>query len=127
MGEKPEKVVGFILEILVNLQLPPPRVALMDAMWTSKDAGGDMMKEIQTFFASLNSALEAAETEAAKEGITVAISGQDGVCGFGLGWHPIGEESSDTGAEIQAGGSAEGGPSPSQCYTVGTRSGDSDR
>ncbi len=85
MGENPEKVVGFILEILVKLQLPPPRVSLMDAMPTSKDAGGDMMKTIRTFFASRNSALEAAETEAAKEGITAAISGQDGVRGFGLG------------------------------------------
>jgi hypothetical protein len=85
MGKKPEKVVGFILEILGKLQLPPSRVALMDAMRASEDAGGDMMKEIQTFFASRNNALEAAETEAAKEGITAAISGQDGVRGFGLG------------------------------------------
>ncbi len=30
-----------------------------------------------------------------------AISGQDGVRGFGLGWHLMGEESSEDGAEIQ--------------------------
>ncbi len=77
MGEKSEKVVGFILEILVKLQLPPPRVTLMDAMWASKDAGGDMMKAIQTFFAIRNNALEAAETETAKEGI-MAATGDDG-------------------------------------------------
>jgi hypothetical protein len=29
------------------------------------------------------------------------ISGQDGVRGFGLGWHLMGEESSEAGAEIQ--------------------------
>jgi hypothetical protein len=49
----------------------------MDAMRASKDAGGDMMKAIQTFFAIRNSALEAAETEAAKEGI-MAAAGDDG-------------------------------------------------
>jgi hypothetical protein len=82
MGEKPLKVVGFILEILGKLQFPPPRVSLMDAIRVSKDAGGDMMKAIRTFFASRNSDLEEAETETVKEGITAAISGQDGVCGF---------------------------------------------
>jgi hypothetical protein len=49
----------------------------MDAMLASKDAGGDMMKTIQTFFAIRNSALDAAETEAAKEGI-MASAGDDG-------------------------------------------------
>jgi hypothetical protein len=73
------------IEEAMEVHLPPPRVALLDAMRASKDAGGDMMKAIQTFFAIRKSALEAEETEAAKEGITVVISGQDGVSGFGLG------------------------------------------
>jgi hypothetical protein len=77
MGEKPEKVVGFILEILGKLQLPPARMTLKDSMRTSNDDGGDMMKAIQTFFAIRNIALEAAETETAKEGIMVA-AGDDG-------------------------------------------------
>ena len=43
MGEKPEKTVDFILDILGRLQLPPQRVTLMDAMRASKDAGGDLL------------------------------------------------------------------------------------
>jgi hypothetical protein len=77
MVEKPEKVVGFVLEVLGKLRLPPPRVTLMDTMRASKDDGGDMMKAIQTFFAIRNSALEEEETEAAKEGI-MTVAGDDG-------------------------------------------------
>ncbi len=69
--------MGFILEILGKLHLPTTRVALMDAMRASKDAGGDMMKAIQTFFVIRNSALETEETESAKEDI-MTTAGDDG-------------------------------------------------
>jgi hypothetical protein len=52
--------------------------------------------------AALGALLTELLNEATVHNGTAAISGQDGVCGFGLGCHLMGEESSETGAEIQA-------------------------
>ena len=52
--------------------------------------------------AALGALLTELLNEAAVHNGAAAISGQDGVRGFGLGWHLMGEESSVTGAEIQA-------------------------
>jgi len=74
MGEKPEKVVVFILEILGKLQLPPQRVALMDRMRASRDAGGDMLVALQTYYMIRDSAIEAADSQNAKDGIMAAAA-----------------------------------------------------
>jgi hypothetical protein len=52
--------------------------------------------------AALGALLTELLNEAAVHNGAAAISGQDGVRGFGLGCHLMGEESSETGAEIQA-------------------------
>jgi hypothetical protein len=77
MGEKPEKTVGFILEILVRVQLPPQRVALMDAMRACKDAGGDLLVSLQTYYAIRDRVVETAGSEQARDGI-MAAAGDDG-------------------------------------------------
>ncbi len=48
MGEKPEKIVAYILEVLSKLG--QQRVTLMDAMRAVKDAGGSSLKTIQTYY-----------------------------------------------------------------------------
>ena len=75
MGEKPEKIVAYILEVLGKLG--QQRVALMDAMRAAKDAGGSALKALQTYYGIRNSARDAATTAEAKADI-MAASGDDG-------------------------------------------------
>ena len=48
MGEKPEKIVAYILEVLGKLG--QQRVTLMDVMRSAKDSGGSSVKALQTYY-----------------------------------------------------------------------------
>ncbi len=73
MGERPEKTVTYILDVLGKLG--QQRVALMDAMRAATDAGGSSLKAMQTY-GIRNSARNAATTTAAKSDI-MATAGDD--------------------------------------------------
>jgi hypothetical protein len=75
MGEKPEKTVTYIFDVLGKLG--QQRVALMDAMRAAKDAGGSSLKTMQTYYGIRNSAHKTATTTAAKSDIMAAV-GDDG-------------------------------------------------
>ena len=60
MGEKPEKTVTCILDVLGKLG--QQRVALRDAMRAAKDAGGCSLKGIQTYYGIRNSVRDAASS-----------------------------------------------------------------
>ena len=74
-GEKPEKLVAYVLEVLGHLQ--QQRTALMDAMRASQDAGGSSTKAMSAYFEIRNRALDAASTQLAKDNIAAA-AGDDG-------------------------------------------------
>ncbi len=59
MGQKPEKLVTYILDILSRLG--QPRVALMDTMRTEKD-GGSSLKTMKMYYGIRNSARKVATT-----------------------------------------------------------------
>jgi hypothetical protein len=74
MGEKPEKTVTYILDVLGKFG--QQQVALMDAMRATKDAGGSSLKTMQTYYGIRNSARNVATTTAVKSDI-MATAGDD--------------------------------------------------
>ncbi len=75
MGEKPEKTVTYILDVLGKFG--QQQVALMDAMRATKDAGGSSLKTMQTYYGIRNNARNATTTTVAKSDI-MAAAGDDG-------------------------------------------------
>jgi hypothetical protein len=79
MGEKPEKTVTYILDVLGKLG--QQRVALMDAMRAAKDAGGSSLKAMQTYYGIRNSARNAVTTTAAKSDIRTSAGDDNRILG----------------------------------------------
>jgi hypothetical protein len=75
MGEKPEKTVTYILEVLGKLG--QQRVALMDAMRAAKDAGGSSLKSMQNYYGIRNIVHNTVTTTTAKSDITTTVGDDD--------------------------------------------------
>jgi hypothetical protein len=78
-GEKPEKTVTYILDVLGKLG--QQRVVLIDAMRAAKDAGGSSLKAMQTYYGIRNSARNVVTTTAAKSNIMTAAGDNGRILG----------------------------------------------